>query len=212
MRDGLILDLGGFEATTAALRHQVVSSTLALGRKFGFDEGHARVVASLAVQLFDALQPEHGLGATERLYLEVAALLHDIGLYIANRAHHKHSLYLISASEIFGIGGTQLRVVANVARYHRRAMPQKRHPEYMALPRRERSLVNKLAAILRLADSLDREHGSRNKVVKVERTEDGIVIWVPRRGGDMEAELAAFETKKDLFEEVYGREVTLNFA
>lgn len=211
LRDGLILDLARSEAGVVRedLRAQVVSSAMALVRKYSADQTHARVVADLATQLFDALASEHGLGSQERLLLEVAGLLHDVGLFIGSRAHHKHSQYIISASEIFGLGHEHLEVVANVARYHRRAMPQKTHVSYMGLTRGQRNVVNKLAALLRLADSLEREHSPRFGGLTVQRADETIEVCVPLAPGDFESEQAAFEAKKDLFVEVFGKDIVL---
>ena len=90
--------------------------------------------------------------------LHVAALLHEIGGYVSNRSHHKHSYYLIANSEIFGLNREETVLAALVARYHRRSGPKSSHAEYMSLPRESRVLVNKLAAILRVADALARGH------------------------------------------------------
>src|SRR4029077_17018717 len=107
----------------------------------------ARNVAHLAVRLFDDLRAEHGLADRDRLLLQVPSLLHDVGIYINRRAHHKHSYYILSVSDIFGLSRDDMSVVANVARYHRRALPQKSHPYYIALDRETRVRVNKLAAM-----------------------------------------------------------------
>ena len=83
-------------------------------------------MAHLATRLFDELKSEHGLSRRDRLLLEVAALLHDVGNYVNLRGHHKHSQYLLSVSEIFGLARDDMAIVANVARYHRRATPRSR--------------------------------------------------------------------------------------
>ena len=84
-------------------------------------------VAALAMRLFDELRAEHGLPARDRLLLEVAALLHDIGIFVSLRGHHKHGQYILSVSEIFGLSRDDMAIVSNVARYHRRGMPNKSH-------------------------------------------------------------------------------------
>ena len=99
-----------------------------------------------STRLFDLLAAEHGMGPRDRLLLEVAALLHDIGLFVSLRGHHKHSMYLLQASEIFGLSRDDMQIVGNIARYHRRGTPQKSHPEFMRLDRDERVRVTKLAA------------------------------------------------------------------
>ena len=114
---------------------------------------------ALAARLFDELRDEHGLGDRERLLLQVAALLHDIGIYVSLRAHHKHSQYILAASQIFGLSDDETAIVANIARYHRRgpaaAQPSPLTPRSIV---RTRLIVNKLAAMLRVANALDAEH------------------------------------------------------
>ena len=126
--------------------------------RYRFDRAHGRHVAMLAMRLFDECRDDHGLSGRERLLLQVAALLHDIGIYVSLRAHHKHSQYLLAALQIFGLSDDETAIVSNIARYHRRGTPQRSHLPYVALDRHDRLIVNKLAAILRLANALDAEH------------------------------------------------------
>jgi exopolyphosphatase/guanosine-5'-triphosphate,3'-diphosphate pyrophosphatase len=146
LRDGLLLDLVRSDQPQGIedLRKQVLSSAAAVGERYRYDAPHARNVADLSVRLFDELRTEHGLSDRHRLLLEVAALLHDIGNYVNIRGHHKHSQYLIAASEIFGLSQDEMHVVSNVARYHRRAVPSKSHLPYMVLEREARVATNKL--------------------------------------------------------------------
>ena len=104
---------------------------------------------------------EHGLGDRERLLLQVAALLHDVGVYVSLRAHHKHSQYILASSQIFGLSDEETAVVSNIARYHRRGLPQRSHMPYVALDREDRMIVRKLASILRVANALDAEHAQK---------------------------------------------------
>ena len=103
----------------------------------------------LADRLFAELQPEHRLDPSCRLILQAAALLHETGLYVSGRSHHKHSMYLILHSDLFGLTRPSIMRIALVARYHRRATPQMTHPEYAALDQEERITISKLAALLR---------------------------------------------------------------
>lgn len=192
----------------AEMRRQVAASASALGRKFHYDEAHASQVAGLALELFDALRREHGLGARERLLLEAAAILHDVGTFIRASGHHKHSAYLIENSEIFGLSRGELRVVATVARYHRKGQPSAAHLEFISLPREDRVAVLKLAAILRVADALDRGHERRVGEIEVERREERLLIRASG-GADLTLERLSLAEKGDLFEEVFGLEPVL---
>jgi exopolyphosphatase/guanosine-5'-triphosphate,3'-diphosphate pyrophosphatase len=213
MRDGLLLDMamGLAGQEDPALYTSSIQSAKAIGEKYRFSAEHAFHVADLSMQLFDQLQKEHGLGPRERLLLRVAAILHEVGGFVSSRAHHKHSYYLISNSEIFGLRREELQIVALVARYHRRNFPQPTHPEYMMLPRESRIAVSKLAAILRVADALDRGHAQQIRDIQVEREGDEFVIYV-RGLPDLALERRALEAKADLFEEIYGLRVRLEEA
>ena len=126
LRDGLLYDMSVGGHWTADFRNQIIRSALSLGRKFGFDETHARNVAELSNKLFRQLDSEHQLENRHEVILFVAALLHEIGLIVNTRSNHKHALYLICHSELFGLSEDEMLLVGLVARYHRRASPHHR--------------------------------------------------------------------------------------
>lgn len=210
MRDGLLLDLASRVTgkEDEALAKGVIRSALAVARKYRVDRRHAQSVADLVVRLFDALLPEHGLAPRHRLLLRVAALLHEVGGFVSNRSHHKHSYYLIANAEVFGLSREEHQIVGHVARYHRRAVPQASHPEYMALPRETRILVSKLAALLRVADAMDRAHAAQIQEFRCERHGEDFVIVVPGVI-DLTLERKALPQKADLFTDVFGMKVRL---
>lgn len=205
MRDGLLLDLARrvTGADDPELAESVVQSARTIGEKYRYDAQHAEHVAALAARLFDELQGEHGLSPRHRLLLRVAATLHEIGGFVSNRSHHKHSYYLIANSEVFGLRREEVLVAAHVARYHRRATPRPTHLEYLALPREDRIAVNKLAALLRVADALDRGHARQVRDFLLERQPGELVLYV-RGVADLTVERRALEEKGDLFEDTYG--------
>ncbi len=213
LRRGLLLDMvGGNRGPRAeAFRKQVVTSAKALGERYRYDAAHAEQVARLATRLFDELRDELGLGDHERLLLEVAALLHDIGIYVNLRAHHKHSQYLIEASELFGLARDDLQLIGNIARYHRRATPQKTHLLYSALSRDDRIVVSKLAALLRFANALDADHAQRIKNVKL-LEEDGMLVTEVVGRGDLTMERLATSSRDDLLTELLGRTIRFREA
>jgi exopolyphosphatase/guanosine-5'-triphosphate,3'-diphosphate pyrophosphatase len=186
---------------------QVLASAAILAAKYRCELPHSRHVAHLAVRLFDELAIDHGLEARDRLRLEVAALLHDAGNYISRRAHHKHSQYILSMSEVFGLTAEDMMVIGNVARYHRRGLPQKSHVFYMSLDRETRVSVNKLAAILRVANALDADHLQNVKDLRVLRESDGWVLEVSG-AGDLTMGRHAMTARSDMLVEVFGQELS----
>ena len=210
LRAGMLLELlePGGPLGTKDFEQQVLASAESLGRRFRFDQVHGHHVAMLAARLFDELRDEHGLSDRERLLLQTAALLHDIGMYVSLRAHHKHSQYLLAASQIFGLADDETAVVANVARYHRRAMPQSSHVEYIELDRSDRLVVNKLAAILRVANALDAEHLQKVGNVHLVRAENAWVLELEGTG-DLTMEQMAATARSDMFVEVFGRRLVI---
>ncbi|HTX73649.1 MAG TPA: HD domain-containing protein [Rectinemataceae bacterium] len=210
IREGVLLSTArGLDADLATEMHrQVVASAAALGRKFRYDVDHARQVADLALRIFDALLREHGLGPHERLLLETASLLHDIGTFIRSSGHHRHSEYIVANSEIFGLNRSDLTIVSNVVRYHRKSPPSSAHVNFIALPREDRIVVMKLGAILRVADALDRGHDQRMRDLKVEHRDDRLILRC-ESGGDFSLERLSLEEKGDMFEDVFGMEPVL---
>jgi exopolyphosphatase/guanosine-5'-triphosphate,3'-diphosphate pyrophosphatase len=190
---------------------EVAAGAVTLGRKYLFDEPHARHVARLALELFDQTRSLHGLGVADRKILHAAALLHDVGQFVSYKAHHKHSLYLISHSELPNFTNREMRLVANVARYHRKGDPAPHHPTFTELRDEEQERVARLASLLRLADSLDREHVQRveSLAVKVGRRE--VTLWLEGTGGLL-LEGWSFKKKSQLFTKLFGKKVRLRFV
>ena len=213
IRAGILQDLAPAEQgkRRKKLSMQILSAARSLGRKYHYDESHAERVRELSARLFDELKAEQRMTDTHRLYLEVAALLHDIGLFISTRSHHKHSYYLISSSELFGLRKRELELIANIARYHRRAMPQRSHAQFVALDRDERMIVSKLAAILRVANALDKDHLQKALELKISREGDQVVLTAPNIS-DMAMGRLALASRSDFFTEVFGKKVILREA
>ena len=205
IRDGLLLQIAKSIQSGSAVffPEQTITAALNLARKYHADERHGLHTAALARSIFDATQAQHGMGEGERLLLEVASIVHDIGNYVAARGHHRHTYYLLINSEVFGLSRMDLEVVANVARYHRKGGPQSDHPAYAALPRGARLTVNRLSAILRIADALDKGHAQRiqNPKISIEDAELRIDV---EGAEDVALERLTVDQKGALFEEVFG--------
>jgi len=189
---------------------EVLASAGTVGRKYLFDEAHGRHVAMLAISLFDQMKSLHGLSDEDRKILQAAGLLHDIGQFVSFKGHHKHSLYLISNTELPTFNQREMRMVANIARYHRKAYPSEHHHDFMALSEEERERVTKLAAILRVADSLDREHLQRVTGVTAKVTDDEVLLWLDGTAGIL-LEGWTLKQKGNLFSKIFGRRISLRF-
>jgi exopolyphosphatase/guanosine-5'-triphosphate,3'-diphosphate pyrophosphatase len=189
---------------------ELMAGAVAIGRKYLFDEAHARHVAALGLSLFDQLGQLHGLSIEDRKILLAAAMLCNIGQFVSYKGHHKHSLYLISNSELPSFDQREMQMVANVARYHRKALPTAHHHYFMLLSENDRERVTRLAAILRIADSLDREHRQQIKHVTARVTGKELSLWVDGAAGAL-LEGLTLRKKSNLFTRVYGLGVSLHF-
>lgn len=208
LRDGLLSDLAVRDAWTAEFRNQIIRSAINLGRKMSFDETHARHVATLSRKLFADLAEEHQLDQRMELILYLAALLHEIGMFINARSHHKHAMYIIRNSELFGLSVKDLLLVALIVRYHRRSSPQPDHEGYATLDRSDRVAVAKLAAILRLAIALDESRSQRINNIRCRRDGDRLIITT-HGIEDVSLEQLTVRHSGELFEEVFGMSVFL---
>jgi exopolyphosphatase / guanosine-5'-triphosphate,3'-diphosphate pyrophosphatase len=206
LREGVILEtLGELSPTLAGLPggpDRRRRSVLDFARRHAWDEAHCRHVAELALSLFDQTTALHGLGPAERELLEAAALLHDVGYAVAQSSRHKHSLYLIRNAGLDGWSPRELLMMANVARYHRKALPSERHGDYMALEDADRVVVRRLAALLRVAEGLDADHFQVVEAVAV--VDEGSALRLALRARDT-PDLWAAGHNADLFESEFGR-------
>jgi exopolyphosphatase / guanosine-5'-triphosphate,3'-diphosphate pyrophosphatase len=211
LRDGLLREMAEGWTWTEDFRRQIFRSAIELGRKYNFDEEHGLHVAHLSRQLFQALKDEHKLDSRYDLILSLAATLHEIGRYVSNTSLHKHSMYLITNSDLFGLGSQDMLLVGLVARYHRRAMPKSTHLGFNTLDRDRRVAVLKLAAILRLAIALNASRSQRIHELQCARHKQRLIITVPDVE-DVSVEQLALRQGGGMFEDVFGLKVQLRRA
>jgi exopolyphosphatase/guanosine-5'-triphosphate,3'-diphosphate pyrophosphatase len=211
IREGYLIDLamGVDSEQQEEFYSQITASAVNLGRKFHFDEAHARHVANLCMTLFDELAREHGMDSRQRMMLKTAAILHDIGTVIKMSGHNRHGQYIVSNSEIFGLPRDELDIIANVIRYHHGREPTQADIEYISLQREEKIMVLKMASILRVADALDRGHSQQLKNISVERRAETVALHA-HGVYDISEELIALEEKADYFQAVFGYKVVLS--
>ena len=210
LKDGLLIDMAQelYGEKRHPLRDQVMASALQLGKKYMFDEQHGTTVARFAVRLFDETRTLHNLTLEYRLLLEVAAVLHDIGGFINMAEHHKHTLYLLTATPVIGLTKEQMAIVANTARYHRKSQPKIQHDAFRVLPSKDRVVVSKLAALLRVADAMDNQHAAKVSEFSVEFRKPKFIISL-KGEGDLLLEKWALLKKAQMFEEIFSVKVSV---
>ena len=210
LRDGLMADLVRRTVRPRGSHlHQetaVLDGLRAFGRRCGYREEHAEQVAQLSLSLFDQTREVHKLGEEERALLNAAAMLHDVGAFVSYNRHHKHSYYLLYHADLPGFTDRERELIATIARYHRRSPPKDRHAEFQRLTPDERIVVRRLAALLRVADGLDRGHRRHVRSVTVKPRGKRLEIDVEADEGS-ELEVWSARQKADLLSDVIGGEV-----
>lgn len=214
IREGLILDSlhkHGLSRKKDGSPRSWRAAALDFARSCMIDEEHARHVARLSLEMFDVLAEPFSLGHRERRLLETAALLHDAGYFISYTSHHKHSYHLIRHADLLGFTPRERELIANIARYHRKSLPGKKHENYARLGEEDRILVSRLGGILRLADGLDRRRSSL--VEKVEATLGRSVFRLSLQGTeDLSVEVFSGRQKGDLFENAFKRKLDITVS
>jgi exopolyphosphatase/guanosine-5'-triphosphate,3'-diphosphate pyrophosphatase len=215
LREGLVLDYVARHRKEIAQADRYPDirrrSVVELAERCNYWPEHATQVARLAMAIFEETRAVHGLTDREREWLEYAALLHDIGTHISYERHHKHSHYLIKNGDLRGFEPEEVDAIALVARYHRRGTPKRSHEEYGHLSRKRRQTVRTLAAILRLAESLDRSHSQSLSGVELhDRGEDALLQI--RTSGDAELELWAAMRHAAPLERMLGKPLRLEIS
>jgi exopolyphosphatase / guanosine-5'-triphosphate,3'-diphosphate pyrophosphatase len=183
-------------------------SVIELAERCNYWPEHSNHVARLAIALFDQTRAIHGLTDREREWLEFASILHDIGVHISYEGHHKHSYYLVKNGDLRGFEPEEIETIALVARYHRQGTPKRKHDGFRELPRRTRRTVRTLAAMLRLAESLDRSHAQSIAGFEIHDRGDDDLLQL-RTTGDAELELWAAARHSAPFERMTGKPLRL---
>jgi exopolyphosphatase/guanosine-5'-triphosphate,3'-diphosphate pyrophosphatase len=204
VRDGVIADLaargvGRDHASLSREQRQTVEQT---ARRYGVQVPHARKVAVLALRLFESLQPLHKLAAPFGKLLEASAYLHDIGHFVSDTSHHKHSYYLVAHSDLPGFTDFERQLIALLCRYHRKTMPAPRHAPFQSIDPDSRRAVTLLAPLLRIADSLDRSHDQSVDDMAVQLKNGNVVVAI-NSDADTDLDIWAAENTADVFRDAY---------
>lgn len=214
LREGVIVDwmlTHGFIDNRLRFQSSIRQrSVLKTAKKYQTNLEHGDRVAAFALSIFDQTQAQiHNWGANQRQLLWAAAVLHNSGHHVSHSAHHKHSYYLIRNSELLGYNETEIEIIANIARYHRKSPPKKKHENYRNLLHKEhRTMVNQLSAMLRLAVALDRRQIGAIAHIQCEYQpnfqEFKMLIFPSSIEDECGLEMWSLDYKKGVFEEEFG--------
>lgn len=188
---------------------EIFNAVAELGESFEMDTSHARQVSKLALQLFDQLQPLHGMGNTERIWLRAAAMLHDVAKAQSGKRHHKLARDIIIAASDLPFRREERVIIGLVARYHRGSLPQGDHKYFADLDPDARLYVRKLAALLRLADGLDKRHSDLVLRLRCDVRRRNVLLRVASREV---LSVGAILAKADLFEQVFRKRVSVHVS
>lgn len=197
------------DGNTLEQEAQIRISAYNLAKRYHVEEKHQQFVVNYSLQLFDRLKKIHGMGQNERLLLELAAILDDVGSFVSNHNHYAHSDYIIQNSELIGLSDVSLKMVAAIARYHSSDTPSSELQRFKDLPMKHRMIIAKLTAILRLADALDASRQQKIKSIRVSLKEPTKVLIRATANDDIELERWTFAKKGAFFESVFGVEPIL---
>ncbi|MDB5098972.1 MAG: ppx [Cyanobacteria bacterium RYN_339] len=212
LREGVVLDLLYREGILADVDHahdQVRSKSIReVGARYRCDLVHGERVAKLALAMFDQLAGLHGVPAAYRDVLEGAAVLHEVGQLVSRDIYHRHTYYLLRHTEFLGFHDDEIRLMANLARYHRKSLPKKKHENYMEMSFDHRMVARRLIAILRMARALSKSRTGAVDDLTL-RVEGNRVIMVLHAAGNVDVELRSAQEKAEVYAKYLGVDVQL---
>jgi exopolyphosphatase / guanosine-5'-triphosphate,3'-diphosphate pyrophosphatase len=180
-------------------------------QKFNVNLVHSEQVAAFALQLFDQSRTWlHNWGEEERELLWSAAILHNCGHHINHAEHHKHSYYLVRNAELLGFTEAQIQAIANLARYHRKSGPKKKHDSYRnVISKRHRKVIDQLSPLLRLAVALDRRKIAAIDRIQLTQNPPKLSVYPKDPSDDCALELWSLDDKKIAFETTFATKLTI---
>jgi len=202
--DGIVLDMADSEQRTFnSQRRNLIGWARSLKKKYHVDRKYGKEVARLALDLFDQRPGEHRLSHRDRLLLEIAALVHEIGMYVRVGGHHRHAAYLVSVSPLLGLSKSEKNILAQLVRYQRKSAPCEEHLEFAELDSSEQKKVWQLSALLRLAIALNKERRNRVNFVEIELEENVFTLQLEGQGDMLLERWAALKTA-NYFKQAFG--------
>lgn len=212
LREGVVFNYISKMSVSSRFRHLNslrFDSIQSAAKKFDIDIKHAEHVVNIALTFFDDLQPIHQLGVKERELLEAAAMLHDIGYHISHEMHHKHSYYILKNCMLPGFTNNEKELIANIARYHRKSHPKKKHDNFNVLTPNKQRIVKILSSFLRIAEGIDRRRQQEVESIRGKLADGVYDVYMKPKDSieDIDVEIWGAERRKLLLEEILNIEV-----
>lgn len=183
--------------------NDILSSTFYISHKYKINKTHSIYVEKISLSIFDQTCRIHKLGKRERLYLQVASRLHDVGNFIDTSDHENQSYNIVISQDIMGFSYTELLIIANITRYHSFIVPSENHYNYFILSEKNKMVVSVLSAILKIAEALDTSHLQKIEEIKLSLSGNLLYFNVTSKD-DLALEEWSFKKKANFFEEVLG--------
>jgi len=213
VREGIIADLAQRKAgmEPARMDPDQRRAVRAISKQYGMSRSHVHHVAEMSAMLFSGLTNLHRLPLPSGRILEAASYLYNIGHFVNEARHHRHSLYLVANSDLPGFGDRERLMIANLCRYHRKSLPQSSHESFQGLAPEERRVVTLLVPLLRLAIALDQ--GQEQRVERVDATYVGDTVETRMHSSrDADIELWHAQQTAGMFHEIYGATLIVKAA
>lgn len=196
------------EVFNVEFQENTVLSARTVAQRYEYDENHSKYVEKYSLKIFDKLKKIHGMGAKERLYLQIASIMHDVGKYVNIRSHYNHSYEIVRSSDVVGLDMHDLELIANITKYHSTITPSMYDYSYNRLNADERMVISKLSAMLRISEALDKGHMKKFDDIDIKIKGNSLIIGISTLN-NTQIEEWSFEKKKQFFEEVFGMKATI---
>lgn len=183
--------------------NDIISSARYVAKRFKYDQPHSHQVEKFSLKLFDTMKAIHGMGERERLLLQLASILHDIGKFLSYENHYSYSSDIILASDLVGVSKEELEMIAQISKYHSSETPSENDIHYFSLSESKKIITAKLVAIIRMADALDRSHKQKIKNIDAIFKKGRLIIEGHSKENTVLEEWS-FRKKSEFFTKVFG--------
>lgn len=218
LREGIVYDTYDKMKSLEELQHLSnlrFETIVELAKRYNVYNSHSQHIRQISLKLYEFLKDYHNLGEYEKEMLECSAILHDIGYWISHDQHHKHSYYIITHSDLPGFTNDEAELIGTIARFHRKSLPKKSHPEFAKFNEKNQFIIKVLAGILRIAEGIDRRQKQYvNDFIITTKNENKQILEIKLLPKDIKVnidiEIWGAKRRKQLLEDVLNIQIEIN--